>query len=76
MLFNSSCSMCLRLIWSFVRGIGTADMTKQGKRGSCQCLNVCFDIGEQSLKVAPLMMGDDLYHISAYFTWKHLGGCV
>lgn len=60
MLFNGSCSRCLRAIWSFVWSIETADMTKQGKRGPGQCLKVCFNIGEQLLKVAPLMMmGDD-----------------
>jgi hypothetical protein len=60
MLFNGSCSMCLRAIWSFVWSTGTADMTKQVVRGPGQCLNVCFHIGEQPLKVAPLMItGDD-----------------
>jgi hypothetical protein len=59
MLFNGSCSRCLRAIWSFVWSIWTADMTKQGKRGPGQCLKVCFNIGEQPLKVAPLMIMDD-----------------
>ncbi len=60
MLFNSSCSMCLRPILSFVWRIWTADMTKQVIRGLGQCLKVRLDIGEQRLKVAPLMiMGDD-----------------
>ena len=60
MLFNGSSSRCLRAIWSFVWSIWTADMTKQGKRGPGQCLKVCFNTGEQPLKVAPLMiMGDD-----------------
>lgn len=38
----------------------TADMTKQGIRGSGEGLKVPFDIGEQRLKVSAMMiMGDD-----------------
>ncbi len=55
MLFDGSCSLCLRPIWSFVWGIGTAGMTKQVSRSSGQCLKVCVDI---SAATCDLLLAD------------------